>query len=105
MTDCESLSSAIRRCMGPNVIFALVLVACWIIAPWAGPLLAAEPDPAELYARGSEAYREARYEEAVDLLRAAHRIEPHPELAYDLGRAYEGAGDLPHAIESFREYL
>ena len=71
----------------------------------ARPLAAAEPDARELYERGAEAYREARYETAIELLLRAHRLEPHSELNYDLGRAYEGAGDLTRAIASFREYL
>jgi tetratricopeptide (TPR) repeat protein len=65
----------------------------------------AEPDPRELYERGTAAYREGRYDDAIALLAEAHRLEPHAELAYDLGRAYERKGDLRHAVASFREYL
>src|SRR5690349_4173624 len=68
---------------------------------------AAEPEsePQVLYRRGSEAYRAGRYHEATELLARAHALEPHAELAYDLGRAYELDGDLDRAVESFREYL
>jgi tetratricopeptide (TPR) repeat protein len=73
--------------------------------------VAAEPgpdsntSPEELYRRGTEAYRRARYEEAIELIGRANRLEPHAELWFDLGRAYESAGDLPHAAQAFREYL
>jgi tetratricopeptide (TPR) repeat protein len=78
-----------------------VAVAVFPVAP----VMAAEPEARQLYERGAQAYREARYEEAIALLLRAHQIAPYPELSYDLGRAYEGAGDLARAIASFREYL
>jgi tetratricopeptide (TPR) repeat protein len=80
-------------------------LAALLFALVARPLSAAEPEARELYEQGAQAYREARYEAAIDLFLRSHRLEPHPELNYDLGRAYEGAGDLSRAIASFREYL
>jgi tetratricopeptide (TPR) repeat protein len=80
------------------------LVALAVIFP-AAPVTAAEPKARELYEQGAQAYREARYEAAIELLLRAYRLEPHAELNHDLGRAYEGAGDLERAIASFREYL
>jgi tetratricopeptide (TPR) repeat protein len=80
------------------------LVVLAVVFP-AAPVASAEPGARELYEQGARAYREARYEEAIELMLRAHRLEPHAELNYDLGRAYEGAGDLERAIASFREYL
>ncbi len=81
------------------------LLAVLVVGLLARPLAAAEPGARELYEQGAQAYREARYEAAIELLLRAHRLEPHAELNFDLGRAYEGAGDLERAIASFREYL
>src|SRR5260221_1921345 len=72
---------------------------------WGAPLAAAALTPAELYQGGAEAYGAAPSQEPIELLGRAHRIEPHAELAYDLGRAYEGSGDLRRAADCFREYL
>src|SRR5688572_22531793 len=80
-------------------------LAALLFALVARPLSAAEPEARELYEQGAQAYREARYEAAIDLFLRSHRLEPHAELNYDLGRAYEAAGDLGRAIASFREYL
>jgi tetratricopeptide (TPR) repeat protein len=44
-----------------------------------------------------------RYAEAIPLLESAYRAEP--ENQYDLGRAYEGAGDLPRARRRVREFM
>jgi tetratricopeptide (TPR) repeat protein len=78
----------------------LVAGACWF-----SMASATEENARALHDRAVTAYREARYADAIDLFRRAHAIEPHPELAYNLGQALEKAGDLPAAIESFREYL
>src|SRR5688572_21413922 len=94
------MNSKQRGRVGKTQVLVLLLIGCL-----ARPLSAAEPEARELYERGAQAYREARYEAAIDLFLRAHRLEPHAELNYDLGRAYEGAGDLARAIASFREFL
>ena len=44
---------------------------------------------------------ERRYADAIPLLESAYKIDPTNEAnQYDLGRAYEGAGDLPRAREA-----
>jgi tetratricopeptide (TPR) repeat protein len=89
------------RLSGSHHAFAAAL----LVALSAAPARAAEPGPEELYRRGAALYREGRYEEAARELAAAQALEPHAELAYDLGRAYERAGNVGGAIEAFREYL
>src|SRR5436190_615806 len=54
---------------------------------------------------GATAYREARYKEAIDLFLAANRLDPHPELIFNVGQAFEKLGDVPNALRSYREYL
>lgn len=47
-----------------------------------------------------------RYAEAVPLLERAYQVEPEDqENQYDLGRAYEGAGDLPRARKRVQELI
>jgi len=47
-----------------------------------------------------------RYAEAIPLLESAYTAEPaNEENQYDLGRAYEGAGDLPRVRKRVQEFL
>ena len=49
---------------------------------------------------------ERRYADAIPLLEAAYKVDPANETnQYDLGRAYEGAGDLPRARKRVQEFL
>ena len=59
----------------------------------------------ERFAAGAQAYREARYKDAIDLFLQANKIEPHPELVFNVGQAYEKLADVPNALRSYREYL
>jgi tetratricopeptide (TPR) repeat protein len=52
-----------------------------------------------------QAYREARYKEAIDLFRKAHALDPHADLIFNVGQAYEKLGDVANALRSYREYL
>src|SRR4051794_18494552 len=58
-----------------------------------------------LFQKSVESYREGRFQEAIDLLIEARALKPEPVLSYDLGRAYEAIGDLPHAEEAYARYL
>ena len=59
----------------------------------------------ELSKKSRDAYRERRFDEAIALLREARSLTREPVLLYNLGRAYEGRGDLERAVESYEEYL
>jgi tetratricopeptide (TPR) repeat protein len=59
----------------------------------------------DIFQKGAAAYREGRYEQAIELFRQAYEQRAYPELVYNTGQAYEKLGDTAHAIESFREYL
>ncbi|MFT3771179.1 MAG: PEGA domain-containing protein [Minicystis sp.] len=59
----------------------------------------------QAFAAAAKAYREARYKEAIDLFLEANRLDPHAELIYNIGQAYEKLGDVPSALRSYREFL
>lgn len=59
----------------------------------------------ERFERSEARYREGRFAAAVELLLEAYRIHPEPVLLYNLGRAYEGLGDLDRAIDAYARYL
>lgn len=91
--------------MRTALILSLVLplsLAC------AGVARADDPSVArakERFGRAAQAYREARYRDAIDLFLQANQLDPHPELIFNVAQAYEKLNDAPAALRSFREYL
>ena len=59
----------------------------------------------ELFQQSADRYREGRFREAADLLREAYAREPEPLLLFNLGRACEGMGDAPCAIDAYTRFL
>jgi tetratricopeptide (TPR) repeat protein len=110
--DLQQQVSQVKRCpiLEQKIIVELtmrvfrltmgVAIVCYAAA--AG---AAEPTARELYEQGAQAYLESRHDQAATLFRKAFELEPHAELAYNLGRALEAAGHLRSAVQSFRDYL
>jgi tetratricopeptide (TPR) repeat protein len=74
--------------------------------------LAAAPARAEtpeeqverLAADAITAYKGADYHRAVELLKRAYDIRQVPALLYNLGKAYDKLGDIPHAIDAYSRY-
>ncbi|CAN5872032.1 hypothetical protein BH11MYX4_BH11MYX4_67910 [soil metagenome] len=60
---------------------------------------------AELFNTSAEAYRRGDFQRAVTLLLEARSLDPQPVLLYNLGRAYEGLGNIDAAIDAFTRYL
>ncbi len=96
-------------------LVAACLVGAWVLgAARAGAQdLDARPRPSaedrrravELFEQSRHALRAGDYAEARDMLVEANRLFPQPALRVALGRAYDGLGDVPHAIEEFEAYL
>jgi len=59
----------------------------------------------ELFEQSARAYREGRFQDAIDLLLEARRVKPEPVLLYNLGRAYEALGKQTEAANAYSEYL
>ncbi len=57
------------------------------------------------FERGSRAYEEQRFRDAVREFEAAMALSDRPTIRYNLFRAYNELGDLVHAIEHLRAYL
>lgn len=60
---------------------------------------------AKLFERAESEYQAGHFQAAIDLLLEAQRLAPDPVLHYNLARAYEGLGDLDHAIASYDAYV
>jgi len=70
--------------------------------------MGAGPNPRRAQALVKEAeklYLQAKYKEAAELLKKAHEIEPDPKILYNIARALDQAGDLPAALDYYRQYL
>ncbi len=57
------------------------------------------------FSAGKAAYAEGRYKDAVQLFAQANALDPHAELLYNVGQAYEKLDDVSNALRVFREYL
>jgi tetratricopeptide (TPR) repeat protein len=58
-----------------------------------------------LFEKSDKAYKDGKFEQAVKLLEEAYKLYPEPLLLYNLGRAQEGLGDIPGAVDSYERYL
>lgn len=58
-----------------------------------------------LFQESHRAYREGRFQAAVELLLEARRLKAEPVLLYDLGRAYEALGKPREAAEAYAQYI
>lgn len=58
-----------------------------------------------LFQESARAYREGRFQAAVELLLEARRLKAEPVLLYDLGRAYEALGKPREAAEAYAQYI
>ncbi|MEZ4228392.1 MAG: PEGA domain-containing protein [Polyangiaceae bacterium] len=69
-------------------------------------LALAGPEEAKAhFERGAEAYKEARYEEAIDGFSKAYAEDPKPILLYNIAQAYERLGDTSNALRAYRDFL
>lgn len=59
----------------------------------------------DLFEQSARAYREGRFQEAVDKLVELHRQKPEPVLLYNLARAYEALGRWTEAADAYEKYL
>lgn len=54
---------------------------------------------------GMTAIAEARYAEGIALLRRAYESRPHPNILFNIARAYEESQDYKRAIATYERYL
>lgn len=81
----------------------LSCLLCWLVS---GVARADERTEARRhFKRGMTLIQYGDYPEAIAELRAAYRLVPHPDVLYNIGRAYASAGDPARALGYFRDYL
>ncbi|GAC1570714.1 MAG: hypothetical protein NVS3B20_02440 [Polyangiales bacterium] len=57
------------------------------------------------FKEGMEAIANGQYEKGIADLKDAYSILPHPNVLYNIARAYAEMGDLEDAVTSYRKYL
>jgi hypothetical protein len=71
-------------------------------APAEAPLTVAGADEEKRH--GDEAMIALRYEEALAHYRRAYETTKNPALLYNMGRAYEGLGEFPKALDALEQF-
>lgn len=89
---------------------ALVLLVTLAAADPPAPSTEAAPstNAAEARAgfkRGKELYNKGDFDSAAEEWEQAYQKQPYPELLYNIGRAYEQAGNLSASIAFYERYL
>ncbi len=57
------------------------------------------------FKRGMAAIAEGHYDVGIEELKSAYEILPHPNVLYNIARAYVDTGDLENAISYYKRYL
>src|SRR5690349_11868631 len=82
-------------------VLALLLSAASQAAPPAVDL-----DLAKAHYRTGELYYErGNFPDAAKEFEEAYRLSGRPELLYNMGKSYDGIGDMRGALEAYRRFL
>ena len=91
---------------GSTVWLALLLsVVLALCLPFRASAETRPSKAADLAAQAKATFDRGEFREAADLLKQAYALEPTSALLYNLGRAYQQAGDKADAIEAYEHYL
>jgi tetratricopeptide (TPR) repeat protein len=59
----------------------------------------------DLFEKSAAAYDSGRFADAITLLQQAYELKKEPVLLYNMGRAYEGLGELAYAAQAYEYFL
>src|SRR3982750_4472591 len=95
-------SATAKEAARANVCAALVLAA--LLAP-ATALADARADAKRHFREGMSLIAGGQVERGIAQLKQAYAIKPHPDVLYDIGKAYLDLGNIPEAINYFNQHL
>ena len=81
------------------------LVIGAILFSASGALADARTEAQAHFKKGMAAIADGKYEEGISELKRAYEILPHPNVLYNIARAYAESGDLEGAVAYYRKYL
>src|SRR6267378_7561597 len=94
--------SATRLAAARGKIHAALLLAA-LAAPAA--LADARSDAKRHFREGMSLIGAGQIERGIGELKQAYAIKPHPDVLYDIAKAYVDLGDIPEALNYFRQYV
>src|SRR5438105_15127907 len=97
-TNSATLLAAARA----NVCAALMLTA--LFAP-AMAVADARSDAKRHFREGMSLIAAGQVERGIAELKQAYAIKPHPDVLYDIGKAYVDLGNISEALNYFRQYV
>lgn len=99
------------RRIGPIARWVSLTLFCIALVGVASPATAQDLSADEvetfqkLMAQGSQAYADGEYERSISSLREAQKLYDHPDLVYNIGRAYTRLRRCSEARRAFITYL
>src|SRR6516225_10629744 len=103
MTARPRLSQKTPRSLQRRGVAGLLLGAILLSA--SGALADARTEAKAHFKKGMAAIAEGKYEEGISELQRAYEILPHPNVLYNIARAYAESGDLEGAVANYKKYL
>lgn len=90
----------------PALILSAVIASAPILA-WESRARAQDPSSLamEIFEAGSAYYKQGSYDKALEQFEEAYRLEPLPELLYNIGQCHERLQNYTDAIDAYGRYL
>ncbi|MFO0660904.1 MAG: tetratricopeptide repeat protein [Polyangiaceae bacterium] len=82
-----------------------VMVAAGVLGASAPAWADARTEARKHFKAGMDLLARGSYDKGVEELKKAYEILPHPNVLYNIGRAYAESGDLENAIAAYKQYL
>lgn len=97
----------ISRCAGRIAGARTILCAALLLAGFlASPALAdARADAKRHFREGMSLIAAGQLEQGIAELKQAYAIKPHPDVLYDIAKAYVDLGNIQEALSYFRQYV
>jgi len=91
-------NSSCAKWIAHGCISALLLLAT-------GALADARADAKRHFREGMSLIAAGQIERGIAELKQAYAIKPHPDVLYDIAKAYVDLGNIPEALNYFRQYV
>src|SRR6266478_6621613 len=102
MSQMQTSNSATRLAAARRRICAPILLAA-LVAPAA--LADSRADAKRHFREGMSLIAAGQVERGIAELKQAYAIKPHPDVLYDIAKAYVDLGNIPEALSYFRQYV
>lgn len=94
--------------MKPFVLCLALLATLFVASPSshaAEPTADEKKRAGEFYAEGDKLFQQELYAAAIENFKKAQALVPHPNILYNIARAYEKLGDAVNCVKGYDEYV